>query len=463
MRSRTWLSAMVLLAGWHTVLAGGTPRCVFAHYMVCIPTYGGNATVADYQREIRDAQAAGIDGFALNCGGWTLREPHYRKRALLMYQAALEMDTGFKLFISADYATGLTPEETRDMVETFRAHPCQFRHDGKPVLSTFGGGAAQTEFVRGEFTGRRAITYVPFYYPHPAAEMPNQAQAEQVLRDHPSVDGYFHFGAAGTPDQIIESNRLLAQTWQGAGKLFMAGITPCYRGLGGNYRVYETDGFEGYARQWEGAIQNQATWVEIVTWNDWGEASYVAPFGTPSNTNHWNGHWGPMLPHAAFLSAGRYYVDWYKNGRPPAITEDALYYFYRTHPNNVPALRRPKASVSEISLPGGAANLKDNVHATMFLTAPARLTIHSGDTVRSFEVAAGVHHVAMPFAPGLQRFVLTRRGATLIEKTGEHAISPTDTWGNFNLFAGEARPAPRQAGTSRWPRWLQPLIRVFDE
>jgi hypothetical protein len=42
-------------------------RKVFAHYMVCIPTYGGSSTVADYQREIRAAQEAGIDGFALNC------------------------------------------------------------------------------------------------------------------------------------------------------------------------------------------------------------------------------------------------------------------------------------------------------------------------------------------------------------------------------------------------------------
>ena len=131
--------------------------------MVCIPTYGGNSSVADFQREIRDAQAAGIDGFALNCGGWTLREPHYKRRVLLMYRAAQEMETGFKLFLSADYATGLTSEETRDMVESFRTHPNQFRHEGKPVLSTFGGGTAQTDFIRDEFTGSRAIVYIPVY------------------------------------------------------------------------------------------------------------------------------------------------------------------------------------------------------------------------------------------------------------------------------------------------------------
>ena len=39
----------------------------------------------------------------------------------------------------------------------------------------------------------------------------------------------------------------------------MAGVTPCYRGLGGNYRVYESRGFEGLAQQWAGAIRDQAT------------------------------------------------------------------------------------------------------------------------------------------------------------------------------------------------------------
>ena len=460
MRPHIGLVALALLGMNERALAGEPPRAVFAHYMVCIPTYGGSSKIDDYQREIRAAQAAGIDSFALNCGGWTLREPHYKQRAQLIYQAALELGTGFRLFLSADYATGLTSEETRDMVETFRSHPCQFRHGGKPVLSTFGGGSAQTEFILKEFTGDRKIVYVPFYYPRPAAEMPNQAQAEQVLRDHPGIDGFFHFGAAGTPAQITESNRLLARTWLGAGKLFMAGITPYYRGLGGNYRVYESRGFEGLAQQWEGAIRDKATWVEIVTWNDWGEASYVAPFGAPAETRHWNNHWGPMLSHAACLGASRYYIDWYKTGRRPKIKKDALYYFYRVHPKSLPGLRKPGAPGGEKGLPGGADKLADNVSVTLFLTAPAQLTIQSGDTQKTLAVTAGVQHVSVPFAPGAQRFVLKRSEETLIDKTGEHEISATDAWGNFNAFAGEAHPLPPQPRkTAFWPEWLSRLFK----
>ncbi|MDX9866506.1 MAG: endo-1,3-alpha-glucanase family glycosylhydrolase [Kiritimatiellia bacterium] len=435
-----------LLCGGSAVwaLAGcGAERQVFAHYMVCIPTFGARSGLAEYQEEIRAAQAAGIDGFALNCGGWSVREPHYKRRAQLIYQAAKDLGTGFKLLISADYATGLTSEETRDMVESFRGHPNQFRLDGKPVLSTFGGGRAQREFVARTFTGTNAIVYVPFYYPVPAAEMPNREQAAQVFRDHPGLDGFFHFGAAGTPEQIVESNRLLASVWLGGGKIFMAGITPYYRGLGGNYRVYESRGFEGYVRQWEGAIRDRATWVELVTWNDWGEASYLAPFGPPAETRHWNGHWGEMLSHEAFLRLSRYYIAWYKRGTPPPIRVDTLYYAYRTHPKTAAGRLQPREAASATGYPAHAETLFDSVFVTLFLAAPARLTITSGEYSQAFSFDTGVRHVGMPFVPGRQRFALTRGEKTIIDKTGELEISADDTGGNFNLFAGWAEaPTP---------------------
>ena len=40
----------------------------------------GERDIAAYQREIRQAQSAGIDGFALNVGGW-FQEPRYIRRA----------------------------------------------------------------------------------------------------------------------------------------------------------------------------------------------------------------------------------------------------------------------------------------------------------------------------------------------------------------------------------------------
>ncbi len=438
--------ATVALVACAPLLAAPGPHRVFAHYMVCIPRAGGGATVEDYKGEIQDAQARGIDGFALNCGGWTLHEPHYKARTLLIYEAAKQLGTGFQLFLSADYATGLTFEETKDMIVSFRDHPNQFRWNGKPVLSTFAGegadnsqGSALIEFLNREFPdgkGGHDVCFVPYYYPRPnISEIPQQEHVDQVFRDFPGLDGFFYFGAAGTGPALAQANALLADKWVGAGKVFMASVTPYYRGFGGNYRCYETRGFEGMAAEWEAAIRHKATWVEIVTWNDWGEASYICPFGAPRDTELWDGHWGKELSHTGYLDASRYYIQWFKTGTPRAITRDEIYYFYRPHPRA--AQGRVKPEEEALGRPAGADALQDSVFVTCFLKAPARLTIRSGETVTSRELRAGVQHLEAPFALGTQRFVLERQGKVVVDKVAEHDITD-DAWADFNMFGGSA-------------------------
>ena len=421
-----------------------TGKYVFAHYMVCCPAAGGGAKLEDFQRDIREAQTRGIDGFALNCGGWTAKEPHYKQRTLLMYEAAKQLGTGFKLFLSADYCCGLSFDETADMIRSFQDHPNQFKHDGKVVLSTFGGGGADNqhgreliEFLNREFPdgqGGRNVVFVPFFYPRPnISELPQQSHVDQVFGTFSDLDGFFLFGAAGSGEALAESNALEARKWRGAGKLYMAGLTPFYRGLGGNYRVFETKGFGALKAEWLAAIENDANWVEIVTWNDWGEASYVGPFGAPGETELWGGHWGALPSHVGYLEASRYYLDWFKHGTPPTIERDSLYYFYRLHSKDLDGRRKPKEDLP--ARPGGADRLLDAIWVTCYLTAPATLTMTCGEVTETRELAAGPNDLRLPFAVGTPRFVLQRDGQVMLDLTGEHAIG-TDTATNFNYFAG---------------------------
>jgi hypothetical protein len=57
--------------------------------------------ITAYEREIQQAQAAGIDGFALNVGGWR-NQNYYIVYAAQMFEAAARLNTGFKLMFSAD-------------------------------------------------------------------------------------------------------------------------------------------------------------------------------------------------------------------------------------------------------------------------------------------------------------------------------------------------------------------------
>ncbi|MFH1498732.1 MAG: endo-1,3-alpha-glucanase family glycosylhydrolase [Verrucomicrobiota bacterium] len=413
---------------------GTAGKPVFAHYMVAVPLARGHSTVEDYKVEILQAQAMGLDGFALNAGGWTIEKktPTYKERTTRIYQAAAELGTGFQLLMSADFATKLTFGEFVDMVESFRDHPNQFRHDGRPVISTYKGENIDlTTHAVAEFTGDRAICLVPFYRGKPASESPTLAQIQRIYDENTALDGFFNFGAAGSPEQICSITRNMASVWRGAGKLFMAPVTPYYRGRGGNYRAYESRGFEGMAMHWETAIDVGADWVEIVTWNDWNESSYVCPFGDRTNTNLWNDHFGKMLSHETYMEASRYYLQWFKTGERPAITDDEFYYFYRLHPKTVAG--------PEGRFPNHVDKLEDRIFATVFLTAPATFKIECGDTSESFELAAGVHHVSTPMADGTPAFVLTRDGVVLYEKQGEFSISPENNWADFNYFASSWR------------------------
>ena len=76
---------------------------VFAHYMLCCGSFG--ETPEAYEKDIRLAQKMGIDGFALNVGGWRLN-PAYKDRMAAMFAAAKTLNTNFKLFISADMCWG---------------------------------------------------------------------------------------------------------------------------------------------------------------------------------------------------------------------------------------------------------------------------------------------------------------------------------------------------------------------
>ena len=130
-------------------------RLVFAHYMVTNQDYQGNtdptqeAKISAYEREIQQAQAAGIDGFALNVGGW-LNQNYYIVYSAQMFEAAARLNTGFKLMFSADMCCGNAMADVEDMVRRFandaRYSQVYFKYNGEFVLTTFSGDAMGTAF-----------------------------------------------------------------------------------------------------------------------------------------------------------------------------------------------------------------------------------------------------------------------------------------------------------------------------
>ncbi len=407
-------------------------RRVFAHYMVCCPMAGLDSDPPDFVPEMRQAQAQGIDAFALNVGAWR-REPLYPAVTARLFAAAKSLGDSFKLFFSID---GLQVDEAVAMLGAYYDHPAMFRSGGKPLLSTFSGDSDWAAALLAALgAARRPVVFVPGFYPSHSGERFSAAGVKQLIEENPDVDGFFYFGGAGTGEEIAERSRRIGAAWRAAGKLYMAPVTPYYRGSGGNYRLFETRGFEGMAHQWELAIETGAQWAEIVTWNDWVESTYVASFGPPNDTQLWDGRWGPILSHAAYLAASQYYIRWFKTG-VQQVERDELFWFYRLAPRTRPGRRIPEGKAH--NFPKGAGRLEDRVFASAFLTAPAVLHIESGGRSYQFPLEAGVHHVAADFDPGPQRFALERAGRRILVGEGAFPIAD-DNWSNFNYLSGQAR------------------------
>jgi glucan endo-1,3-alpha-glucosidase len=404
--------------------AGSSPHYVFAHYMVCFPTYG--ETVAAYQREIREAQAAGIDGFALNVGDWSGPNWYYKTRVASIYNAAEQMGTGFKLFFSVELTN---TADIVDMVTTYAPRTNSFRYQGKVVLSTYGQNSV--DWQHGVLAPLNAagidVFFEPFFWPASYAELPTYQDAVSILNTYSNiVGGLFLFGAAGLPEQLAQCNSNYTAAVHAAGKISMAGFTPnywgCYQYSNGR-RYIETRGGEGTVVQWQSIIKNQPDWVEIVTWNDFNESTYVSPTytwqGTPTRESH-----------SGYLELSSHYIAWYKTGQEPAIDRDALFFFYRTHPKAVIA-----SDTNDVPVTGLYGGVEDILYTTVFLVAPAQLEIASGGVLSTNSLPAGINHVRTPFSPGPQKFTLRRNGQGLFSLQGQPVLSQIQSYDFFPASA----------------------------
>ena len=419
--------------------ARAVPKLVFAHYMVCCPRWGQEATVSQFEQEIRDAQQHKIDGFVLNIGSW-FKEAYYRRITEGLFAAAAQLDSGFLLIFSPDH---LTAAETADFIKTFGKSKNYFRLDGKPVVSSYGGDPDWAAEVRKLLKADGIdIVLVPSWdYTHGDLTVrfdPRKTLQyrifNRVIAEAPDLEGFFNFGTGDTPKNDAQSIRDITQRLKALGKISMMGIAPYYRGFGVNSRVFEYDGFTGMAEQWRAAIEANVDWIEIVTWNDWGESTYVAPFGGPTDQDLWNYHWGPLLAHDKYLDASAYYIDWFKTGVKPAIKCDRIFYFYRLHTKDRKALVDPTNGTT--GQPAGWQSLDDNIFFTAFLKRELSASVSVGALTKVLEFPKGVSNRSVPMSSGDIKVEIRDHGQPVARKTLEFPITRDASRGNFNYFAG---------------------------
>lgn len=397
------------------------PKKVFAHFMM------GNAYpmgVSDFASDIAAAQAAGIDGFALNVGP----DSWIPDRVASIYEAAL--GTSFVLFISLDMAV-MASDSISDLVpfiDEYSSHPNQYFYNDKQFVSTFAGetitfGLADVAAGWTSFKDTLAAAGIDiFFVPSFTALGPSAAMTMS------SNDGAFSWDAWPTTDSEMTTTEDDAYMADRNGKVYMAGVSPWFF-THFSYKnwIYKSDDL--FTARWEELVSLQPDFIEIITWNDYGESSYIGPLdgAFPYDSEIQSSEWCTGFDHTAWISLASYYIQAYKNAAYPAITSNSLYWWYRSHPKNA------VASVDPYGEPTNYEWADDNIYLTLMLTGAATVTVTSGGDAQTFYGVAGMNHFQyVGFQAGTPSVTITMGGSTVLTVDGPLAITESPTIYNFN-------------------------------
>ncbi|KAI0534315.1 glycoside hydrolase [Xylaria digitata] len=309
--------SLVSLAGLCAKLAVAD-RQVFAHYIVGLTS---GQTRDEWQLDISQAKASGIDGFALNIGA----QDNYNDAQLhLAYDVA--SSNGFSLFLSFDMqASQWSADEITSYINTYKGFSSQFRVNNLPVVSTF-EGPSQADIWPGVRSAAGGIFFIPDWASLGASGVGNKLSL---------IDGAFNWGAWPERDQLtMSTGNDIAYKSVLQGKPYMMGVSPYFYTNLPDKNWYSSSDSLWFDR-WKQVLDINPEYIEIITWNDYGESSYInAPIShqvVPGADIYVTG-----FDHTAFRFVLPYFISAYKAGNVDvAVPSEGAMAWYRTTPVTV--------------------------------------------------------------------------------------------------------------------------------
>lgn len=170
----------------------------------------------------------------------------------------------------------------------------------------------------------------------------------------------------------------------------------------------ESHNFLLFTKLWQSAIERDSPAVHLLTWNDYSEATELSP---------------SVGPQYVFYDLLAYFIQWYKFGKRPTPTRDALYYLSR---NNL------LAEVTKTSPPLlgykliNSRQIDDDVSVFALATSPSTLEIKQGDTSKEFPISDSPTVALAPAVPGCPVFNIRREGIIVTHVASDVCLeSPT--------------------------------------
>ncbi|RAK98769.1 glycoside hydrolase family 71 protein [Aspergillus ibericus CBS 121593] len=408
---------------------------VFAHFIL------GNAwnyTLATWKEDMTLAQAAHIDAFALNMG---YGDSSTATQAALAFEAANSV--GFKLFFSFDYegGTGAWPQaDVITYLNKYGSNSAHYKYNGKPFVSTFEGTAAATEWIT--IKSETNCFFVPDWSSL-GAEGAYKAGGGGI------VDGLFSWGAwPSGPNNMDNATDL---TYLDLDVPYMMPASPWfYTNLAEYSKNWLWRGDSLWHDRWEMIWELQPEWVEIITWNDYGESHYIGPIredaislmttgGAPLNyiENMPHDGWRELLPFA---------IDTYVNGNA-TLDYEGLVTWYRPNPSEACGTGGTTGNTASegqtLYPPAEVAQNKIFYSAMLDSHANVTVTVGGQSLGATWEHlgrgGAGLYHGGVEYGSATGKVVVTvhRDGETVATVAGESITATcTDDLSNWNAWVG---------------------------
>ncbi|RDL36853.1 uncharacterized protein BP5553_06205 [Venustampulla echinocandica] len=415
-------------------------KSVFAHIVV-----GNTAahSVTTWGTDISLAQAAGIDAFVLNIGLGDTNTPGQVANA---FSAAEAAGSTFKLFFAFDYlggpsgawpATGDFPNSVVSFVNKYKTSPAYFKFNNLPFVSTFEGTGNVNDWAQGGpiRSGTGGVYFVPDW---------TSLGPGGITGVSDKIDGAFNFDM--WPEGAHNKTADVDKAWQGAlgQKSYMMGVSPWFfhsaTGFGPNW-LWRGDDL--WADSWAQTLDVNPQFVQIVTWNDYAEATYIGPLHDPSEIAAGSGQYVNNMPHDSWRDFLPYYIGKFKNS-PPAIDRDQMQFWYRLAPASAGStcgVTANNPNQGQQALPPDAV-LQDGVFFSALLKADAKVTVQIGSgPLVSFDGKQGINHWSTPFNgnTGAPVFSIVRDGVTVNSGKGAAIEANTNLpsgCANYNAWVG---------------------------
>ena len=326
----------------------------------------------DMKTEVERASAAGIDGFVYDLLG--IEGVHWHRLELLL-EAARTVDPEFRIVLMPDISTGVMddPDALADAVESVADDPSVYHlDDGRLVVMPY--LAERVEKAQWEewlaLMGERGIdvAFVP------------------ILLEYGAIDDFDDF-SYGVSVWGGRSPRTVANLPEVSADARQRGLTWMHpvalQDVRPKSAVFdEANNTETLRSMWASAAETNAEWVHLITWNDYSEATEIAP---STNTG-----WSP-------LDINAYYGAAFKTGEAPPIVRDRIYVSHRIQAvDAVPT----GGQTSLMSLRSGSSPPRDQVEVLTFLRDGADVEVTVGASTYTYTAPEGVHAELFALEPG---------------------------------------------------------------